>query len=168
MTPHMRRNSGFSLVEVAVTIAIIGIMSAIAIPSFLSWLSDKGLHNASRDLYSNFRKAQMNAVKRNRNCAVTFDGSTGYVVYVDENRSFSLDAGEQVIAEAQWSSYRNVELDQNTFIANAGGDKTIAFRPNLLPSGHGGALGNGSVVLKNSTPRQNSVVVNVSGNISLR
>ncbi len=36
----MRKDKGFTLLEVIVVIAIIGIMSAIAIPNYMSWVSD--------------------------------------------------------------------------------------------------------------------------------
>ena len=83
-----RKNAGFSLTEVLTVVAIIGILSAVAMPPMFSWLSNKGLQSAGRDLYSNMRKAQSTAIKNNRNCAVSFDGISGYMVYVDEDKKF--------------------------------------------------------------------------------
>jgi len=163
-----RDNKGFSLPEVMTVVAIIGVMSAVAVPSFLSWLSNKGIQSAARDLYSNMRKAQSFAVKRNRNCAVTFNGATGYVVYVDENKNFSNDAGEVIIAQKDWSAYRDVQVDSITYKVNATGDRTVAFQPNLMPLAYGGLTPNGQAKLKNSTSRQLSVVVSSSGHISLQ
>ncbi len=91
----IKNNKGFSLVELMVVIGIVAILGAIGIPSMISWLQNKGLQSAARDLYSNMRKAQSMAVKNNRNCAVTFDGTSLVImVYVDENKNFSYDAGE--------------------------------------------------------------------------
>lgn len=180
----LRKSEGFSLPEVLTVIAIIGIMSAIAIPSMFSWLSNKGLQSAARDLYSNMKKAQSFAVKENRNCAVTFNGTAGYTVYMDAatpwnasaatNKNFVHDAGanEKVIAQVLWSNYRNVEIDtanppSPSFAKNTDGNSTVSFRPNMIPVDPAGA-GNGTVKLKNSNGRTATLTVSISGNISLK
>jgi prepilin-type N-terminal cleavage/methylation domain-containing protein len=184
----LRKNEGFSLPEVLTVVAIIGIMSAIAIPSMLSWLSNKGMQSAARDLYSNMKKAQSFAVKENRNCAVTFNGTAGYTVYMDAatpwdasaatNKNFVHDAGagERIIAQVLWSDYRNVELDTAnppSFADNSGGNPTIAFQPNLIPvippkTPVKFLASDETVRLKNSNGRTATLTVSISGNISLK
>lgn len=65
--------AGFTLVEVIVVIAVIGILSAIAIPNFLKWVPGIRLKGAARDLYGNMQATKMVAVKTNKNTAITFD-----------------------------------------------------------------------------------------------
>ncbi len=65
--------SGFTVMELMVVIAIIGIMVAIAIPSFSTWLPNYRLRNAARDLYTNMQKAKIGAIKSNSNWAIVFD-----------------------------------------------------------------------------------------------
>ncbi|GAB6192345.1 GspH/FimT family pseudopilin [Desulfocastanea catecholica] len=163
----LRNNRGVSLVEVLTVVGIIGILSAVAIPNMFSWLSNKGLQSAGRDLYSNMRKAQSTAIKNNRNCAVSFDDDKGYMVYVDTDKSFSHNGVEQIIAQVLWSQYRNVQFVGVNFADNDDGDPTIAFRPNLLPDVKPPSFPNGTVTLKNSVPRQLELKVSRSGNISL-
>jgi prepilin-type N-terminal cleavage/methylation domain-containing protein len=69
----MQKNSGFTLLELAVVIAIIGILSGIAIPNFINWLPKYKLKNAAMDMRANFNSTRLNAVKNNRDWAVIFD-----------------------------------------------------------------------------------------------
>ena len=59
----MKKNSGFTLMEVMVTIGIIAIVSAIAIPNYISWLPKHRMSGATRDIYSAMQYARMRAVK---------------------------------------------------------------------------------------------------------
>jgi prepilin-type N-terminal cleavage/methylation domain-containing protein len=176
----LKKNEGFSLSEVLTVVAIIGIMSAIAIPSMMAWLSNKGLQSAARELYSNMKKAQSLAVKQNRNCAVTFNGTAGYTVYIDAatpwnasaatNNNFvhNAGAGERIIAQVLWSDYRNVQLESApTFNNNTAGNPTFSFQPDLIPIDPFGA-GNGKVILTNSNGRTATLTVSISGNVSLK
>ncbi|MGW8157717.1 MAG: GspH/FimT family pseudopilin [Desulfoprunum sp.] len=165
----IRNSNGFSLVEAMVVIAIVAIMGVFAVPSMISWLNNKGLQNAARDMYSNLRKAQSIAVKNNRNCAISFNGTTGYTVYVDLDKDYERDAGEEIIAQASWSQYRNVVLDGAVnFADNASSQPTVAFRPNLIPLEAGGTAGNGTISLKNDKSRKADITISVSGNISMK
>jgi prepilin-type N-terminal cleavage/methylation domain-containing protein len=71
------RQRGFTLVEVMIVVAMIGIMAAIAVPSFLSWLPNMRLKADARDLYSNMQKAKMEAIKSNTPTSLNFTSGTG-------------------------------------------------------------------------------------------
>ena len=92
----MRNNSGFTLIELAVIIAIIGVLAGIAVPSFVGWLPKYRLISSADDIQSLVQNARLRAVKENAHVAVLFDpdndGLDGdYLAFVDTE--FRLEYG---------------------------------------------------------------------------
>lgn len=58
-------NQGFTLLEVLATVLIVGILSAIAIPSWFSFIQARRLNTAQDQVYRSIREAQSQAKKRN-------------------------------------------------------------------------------------------------------
>lgn len=77
----MKKERGFTLVEMMMIIAIIGILTAVSVPNFLVWLPGWRARSAARDLYSNMHLARMSAIKNRQDCTVTFaSGPDRYIV----------------------------------------------------------------------------------------
>jgi len=77
-------SNGFSFVELMVVIALVGILSAISIPSFLSALPEKRLKAAARNVYVDLQRARVLAVKKNKKVTVRFNEAEEYY-YIDED-----------------------------------------------------------------------------------
>jgi type IV fimbrial biogenesis protein FimT len=67
-----KRESGFTLIELAVTMVILFILAGFAIPVFSSWLPGHRLKSAARDVFSNLQLAKLEAIKQNQDCDVDF------------------------------------------------------------------------------------------------
>jgi type IV fimbrial biogenesis protein FimT len=81
---NMQKNKGFTLVEMMVVIAIMAIVSAIAVPNFYSYAAGMKLRSASRDLYSTLQKTRANAIRDNRRWSVVLT-ATSYTVCGPDN-----------------------------------------------------------------------------------
>jgi type IV fimbrial biogenesis protein FimT len=98
----MRNDSGFTIFELAVVIAIIAILASIAVPSVMGWLPNYRLSSASDELLSTLWLAQRRAVRENADVAVDFNfANDSYVVCVDTSNNANCDAGEQIVKSVQ-------------------------------------------------------------------
>ena len=55
--------SGFTQLEISITVIIVGILSAIALPSFLGWYGTKQVEEALTELQGFLQEAQVNAIR---------------------------------------------------------------------------------------------------------
>ena len=174
----MQKDAGFSFVELMTVIAILAILAGIAIPSFISWRGNSQLSRASRDVYSSFQKAKIEAIRRNMNCAVWFRGNTGFVIYLEpDDVPYPFDGDEEVISTISWSDYPGVGLDleegngdgaNNDGLLLSSPTDRIFFAPDGLPRNNAASLGSVTVFLTNSgNSRQNTVSVSTAGNVRI-
>lgn len=95
----MKRQSGFTLIELIVTCVIIGAAAGIAIPTFAVWLPNYRLKSAALDLFSSFQQAKMMAVRANANHSLEFDTTN--------NRYTLKDADDVIVKTVELSQYGN-------------------------------------------------------------
>ncbi|MEP6876448.1 MAG: GspH/FimT family pseudopilin [Burkholderiales bacterium] len=65
---HARRRAarGFTLIELAVTMTLVGVLLAVALPSFMAWIRNAQVRAVADSLQSGVRRAQTEAVRLNQ------------------------------------------------------------------------------------------------------
>lgn len=176
----MRNQRGFSLAELMVVVALIGIMVSIATPNIMTLWTNIRLKSAARDIMGVFQTTKLEAVKRNATCMVVFNqaiGGTTYnlVSFVDSDGNCEYNPGEPVLRQTLFATaFPSVTLDTTqgggdglTFTANDDGNPAIGFKPNGLPINNTGSFGNGTAYLKNTNNNTMQIIVSKSGNIRI-
>jgi type IV fimbrial biogenesis protein FimT len=117
---------GFTLLELMMAIAVIGVLAAFTIPSFNEIRLNNRMTGAANDLLAALNTARSEAIKRQR--PVAFCGSaapnatppacdaalSGWVVWADDNNDGAIAANEQVVAiHAPLSAALNVTTNFN-------------------------------------------------------
>lgn len=107
-----KKQSGFTLIEMMVVLAIFAIVAAIAIPNFMSLLPGMRLNGAARQVMGDLMAARMKAVKLNQRTKVFFDSSSQYRICDDANNDGTVAAGEgDVVTRNIQANYHDVSFD---------------------------------------------------------
>ncbi|HEX9390492.1 MAG TPA: GspH/FimT family pseudopilin [Usitatibacteraceae bacterium] len=69
---------GFTLMELLLTITVLGILTAVATPSFIDVIKSQKVKNMGTDIQLALVKARSEAVKRNRNVTLSPNTSTDW------------------------------------------------------------------------------------------
>lgn len=108
MTRYKAR--GFTLMELMIVIAIMAILAAIAAPNYTSFMAQRRLNGAARQIMSDLMHARMQAVNQNNEFKITFVNSHEYQILDDDNSNGSSDSGESVRTKSVQTDYSDVTL----------------------------------------------------------
>jgi prepilin-type N-terminal cleavage/methylation domain-containing protein len=72
--------SGFSLTELMIIVAVMGIVTAIAAPNYMDYMAGRRLKGAAWMVMSDLMAARAKAVSQNINVTVTFTSNYGYTI----------------------------------------------------------------------------------------
>src|SRR6266436_9297748 len=93
--------AGFTLFELMVTVAIVGIVSSVAAPNLFRQMSRYRLNNATTQMVWNLRALRMQAISQHHQVTVTFTDDHVYTIWTDRNDERRV--GKE--CRSRWSPY---------------------------------------------------------------
>ena len=103
------RPNGFSMMEMLMTLLILGLVAALGVPSLNEFIEDNRLNAAVADIQSAMQTARAEAVGRNArvtlckknsdstNCVTSGGWQQGWLMFVDADNDQAVDSGEDVL-----------------------------------------------------------------------
>ena len=134
----MKTQNAFTLVELIITIAIAGILMAMAAPNFSSMLKNNSLAIHSNTFLSHLNSARSESIKRGNNvvlcksntgnsCITANFWEQGWIIFSDTDNDNTLDSGEEVLRVHE-------KLNGLTLRGNGNYPNRIVYRPTGMVS----------------------------------
>jgi len=132
-------SKGFTLLELMVAIAILGLTMLFAAPSFIDLVSNNRISGATNDYLSALQLAKAESAARinpvticKRNvagsaCVAGGDWQQGWIVFSDLNGNASVDGGDAILLIHE-------ALDPRIIFKTVGGTNSIVYSPSGLTS----------------------------------
>jgi prepilin-type N-terminal cleavage/methylation domain-containing protein len=163
----MRKNKGFTLLEMMTVIAILGIVSAIAIPNYFSWLSDMKIKTAVGDLKSDMNMAKLRAIRENATVAMVFNiASNSYETFVDNGtgggtaNNWVRDGGEVQLKLATLPA--GVNMREVSFV-----NDRCSFNGSGIPSGLVSVPNTPDVYMENTKHKFRGISLSLVGTVRI-
>ena len=136
----MKPNNGFTLLEMMMTLAIVGILLTVGVPSFKTLITNNRITSQTNDFITDLSIARSEAVKRNvwmtvctsntkTGCTVS-GWNQGWIVFTDVGKDGAVSTGDTILRV-------NTGFTGNTTLAISGFNNAnyIQFLPNGTVTG---------------------------------
>ena len=127
-----RRNSAFTLLELVIVLAIIGLVAVMTVPGFVGMMRGRHLTSAANRVHAALNGAKNVAVTQRRPYGLVFDISEGSMgVYEDGDTSNPLQGKELFLAQVVSFDTANPDwnVPDNKPDGSPDGNPEVIFRP---------------------------------------
>jgi prepilin-type N-terminal cleavage/methylation domain-containing protein len=140
---NKKRETGFTIIEMLVAVAIAGILAAVAIPGFAGFGPRMRLKSASRDIVSDMQLAKAQALRDRSTYTIQFDTSTA---------QYTVSSGGIVHKTVRLSDYADVSLGSGYGARpdepNPGSSDGVSFGDDKILFNSDGTSVSGTVYIK--------------------
>jgi type IV fimbrial biogenesis protein FimT len=157
--------SGFSLLEIVITVAVLGVVVSMAIPNLLAWSANHRLRVDFSQLEGDLQVARLTAINQSTAVTLLFNqpAANQYTVFIDDGsgggiaRDLIQNGTEEVVFQGQLSqgvSFSTINSSGNAILFNGRG---LRSRPVIDPA---------SLILTNSEGRQYQIFITMVGDVN--
>ena len=165
------KQRGFTLMELIVTVTVMGILAAIAIPSFFSTIQNEFSISVKDDFVLTMQFIRSEAIKRARNvsmCAPTdstftacgTNWSLGWFIFTDVNGNGTYNGGTDVIL-------RRISLTGSNAVITSTGNNYASYTSAGFPAGNTGGVTYTIYATGCSGAYANTVAVSTAGRLTI-
>lgn len=163
---QLRTSKGFTLIELMVTVVVIGVVAAIAFPNFQNLIRSNRIATAHNELIGLVNLARSDAIRNNQGGAVcgsstgtSCDGkwAVGMLAFSDSDGDGAFSSGEAVLRHTAFNSALVVAGPPNALISfdgrgrrRSGTDQDVTLRPQKC----------------DNQPLQSTMTINASGQVT--
>jgi Tfp pilus assembly protein FimT len=128
----LKEQAGVTMMELVIVAVVIGLMSALAVPSFLNYSSKMEAKSTARNIVSTLRQARSKAISERVKYGVFFDaGNRRYTYFKEKSGNEQYDSGTDSLI-SQVTLDRDVNYGGNTFT-----NTTVVFKTDGSASSSG-------------------------------
>jgi len=135
-----------------IVVAIMAILSAIALPNFQTYMAQQRLNGAARELFGHLASARSQAVSVNQWVAMNIDNDHQYTLFRDINKDGVVNSGETLSTWDIHPTYHDVVFTTSP-------DTVFTFYPN-------GTGSTGTLILANATDSKR-ITISSAGRIKI-
>lgn len=139
----LKNQLGVTLMELVIVAVVIGVMSALAVPSFLNYTTKLEAKSTARDIVSSLRLARSKAISERVQYGVYFDaGNKRYTFFKDKvtPANFQFEVGDSIVSQITLEpdvSYGANSFTNTTVVFKTDGGASSSGDMQILP-GSGG------------------------------